>query len=69
VLNSAGYFVGQVSGNLYWVTDSYYHAMFLATREGVVRAHGARTLTSALQGHLLEDVAARQEFFSLARTS
>jgi GTP cyclohydrolase IA len=30
-----------------------------------VRAHGARTLTSALHGHLRADAAARQEFFSL----
>jgi GTP cyclohydrolase I len=34
-----------------------------------VRAHDSHTLTSALHGHLLEDAAARQEFFSLAPTS
>ncbi|WIY01016.1 hypothetical protein QRX60_44420 [Amycolatopsis mongoliensis] len=28
-LNADGYFVGQIKGNLYWVTDSYYQAMFL----------------------------------------
>jgi GTP cyclohydrolase I len=33
------------------------------------RAHGSHTLTSALHGHLLEDAAARQELYSLARTS
>jgi GTP cyclohydrolase I len=32
-----------------------------------VRAHGARTLTSALHGHLRTDPAARQEFFALTR--
>jgi GTP cyclohydrolase IA len=30
-----------------------------------VRAHGSRTLTSALHGHLRRDAAARQEFFAL----
>lgn len=30
-----------------------------------VRAHGSRTLTSALHGHLRRDPAARQEFFAL----
>ena len=33
-----------------------------------VRAHESRTLTSALQGHLRQDAAARQEFFALAST-
>ena len=32
------------------------------------RAHGSRTLTSALHGHLYTDAAARQEFFSLTRS-
>ncbi|MEO7260454.1 MAG: GTP cyclohydrolase I FolE [Jatrophihabitantaceae bacterium] len=32
-----------------------------------VRAHGSRTLTSALHGHLRLDPAARQEFFALTR--
>lgn len=35
-LNADGYFVGHIKGNLYWVTDSYYQAMFLTTRDGVV---------------------------------
>ncbi|MEV5575261.1 MBL fold metallo-hydrolase [Spirillospora sp. NPDC052269] len=35
-LNADGYFVGHIEGNLYWVTDSYYQAMFLTTRDGVV---------------------------------
>jgi GTP cyclohydrolase I len=33
-----------------------------------VRAHDSRTITSALQGHLRQDAAARQEFFALAKT-
>jgi len=33
-LNADGYFVGHIKGNLYWVTDSYYQAMFLTTRDG-----------------------------------
>jgi GTP cyclohydrolase I len=32
-----------------------------------VRAHGSRTLTSALLGHLRADAAARQEFLNLAQ--
>jgi GTP cyclohydrolase I len=34
-----------------------------------VRAHGSRTLTSALHGHLRRDAAARQEFFALVHRS
>ena len=43
-LNAQGYFVGRISGHLYWVTDSYYQAMFLATREGVVLVDAPPTL-------------------------
>ena len=32
-----------------------------------VRAHESRTITSALQGHLRHDAAARLEFFALTR--
>jgi hypothetical protein len=35
-LNADGYFVGQIQGDLYWVTDSAYQAMFLTTKDGVV---------------------------------
>ncbi|MEO3972939.1 MBL fold metallo-hydrolase [Streptomyces sp. CAU 1734] len=35
-VNSQGYYVGKIKGNLYWVTDSNYQAMFLSTTEGVV---------------------------------
>src|ERR1700732_2731697 len=43
-LNADGYFVGQIDGNLYWVTDSVYQAMFLRTREGVVLVDAPPTL-------------------------
>ena len=36
ILNADGYFVGQIDGNLYWVTDSTYQSMFLTTRQGVL---------------------------------
>jgi glyoxylase-like metal-dependent hydrolase (beta-lactamase superfamily II) len=35
-VNGSGYFVGHIGGNLYWVTDGFYQAMFLTTTEGVV---------------------------------
>src|SRR5690349_18399102 len=35
-VNAAGYFAGRVRGDLYWVTDGSYQAMFLTTTEGVV---------------------------------
>ncbi|MDQ0904994.1 glyoxylase-like metal-dependent hydrolase (beta-lactamase superfamily II) [Streptomyces canus] len=43
-MNADGYFVGQIKGNLYWVTDTYYQAMFLTTREGVVLVDAPPTL-------------------------
>jgi glyoxylase-like metal-dependent hydrolase (beta-lactamase superfamily II) len=43
-LNADGYFVGNISGNLYWVTDSYYIAMFLTTRDGVVMVDAPPTI-------------------------
>jgi len=43
-LNADGYFVGRIEGNLYWVTDGYYQAMFLATREGVVLVDAPPTI-------------------------
>jgi len=48
-LNSDGYFVGQIDGNLYWVTDSVYQAMFLTTREGVVLVDAPPTIGHNLQ--------------------
>lgn len=35
-LNEFGFHVGRVKGNLYWVTDATYQALFLTTRTGVV---------------------------------
>jgi glyoxylase-like metal-dependent hydrolase (beta-lactamase superfamily II) len=35
-LNADGYYVGQIHDNLYWVTDGFYQAMFLASAHGVV---------------------------------
>ena len=53
-VNADGYFVGQIKGDLYWVTDSFYTAMFLTTRHGVVLVDAPPTL-----GHnLLRAIAA-----------
>src|ERR1700745_168000 len=35
-LNTQGYYVGRVEGNLYWVTDGAYQSAFLTTKDGVV---------------------------------
>ncbi len=43
-LNADGYFVGKINGNLYWVTDSVYQAMFLTTRDGVVLVDAPPTI-------------------------
>ncbi|MEZ0071346.1 MBL fold metallo-hydrolase [Planotetraspora sp. GP83] len=43
-VNAKGYFVGQIKGNLYWVTDGYYQAMFLTTRQGVVLVDAPPTI-------------------------
>ncbi|MEU9407831.1 MBL fold metallo-hydrolase [Streptomyces sp. NPDC048281] len=43
-VNEAGYYVGQIAGNLYWVTDSFYQAMFLTTRRGVVLVDAPPTI-------------------------
>ncbi|HEY8982696.1 MAG TPA: MBL fold metallo-hydrolase [Streptomyces sp.] len=42
--NEHGYFVGRISGDLYWVTDSFYQAMFLTTRDGVVLVDAPPTI-------------------------
>jgi glyoxylase-like metal-dependent hydrolase (beta-lactamase superfamily II) len=42
--NAQGYFVGRISGNLYWVTDTFYQAMFLSTRAGVVLVDAPPTI-------------------------
>ena len=43
-VNADGYFAGQIKGDLYWVTDSFYTAMFLTTREGVVLVDAPPTI-------------------------
>ena len=43
-VNADGYFVGQIEGDLYWVTDSFYTAMFLTTRDGVVLVDAPPTI-------------------------
>ncbi|MEU8197262.1 MBL fold metallo-hydrolase [Microbispora amethystogenes] len=43
-LNDRGYFVGRIDGDLYWVTDSSYQAMFLTTRQGVVLVDAPPTI-------------------------
>jgi glyoxylase-like metal-dependent hydrolase (beta-lactamase superfamily II) len=35
-VNADGYYVGRISGDLHWVTDGFYQAMFLSTARGVV---------------------------------
>ncbi|GAA2989601.1 MBL fold metallo-hydrolase [Kitasatospora sp. NPDC127116] len=42
--NAAGYYVGRIDGNLYWVTDGSYQAMFLSTCEGVVLVDAPPTI-------------------------
>jgi glyoxylase-like metal-dependent hydrolase (beta-lactamase superfamily II) len=43
-LNAHGYFVGAIADNLYWVTDSFYQAMFVTTRDGVVLVDAPPTI-------------------------
>jgi glyoxylase-like metal-dependent hydrolase (beta-lactamase superfamily II) len=43
-LNADGYFVGRITDTLYWVTDSFYQAMFLTTRDGVVLVDAPPTI-------------------------
>jgi glyoxylase-like metal-dependent hydrolase (beta-lactamase superfamily II) len=43
-VNADGYFVGQIKGDLYWVTDSFYTVMFLTTTDGVVLVDAPPTI-------------------------
>ncbi|MEU3982841.1 MBL fold metallo-hydrolase [Streptomyces sp. NPDC026672] len=47
-LNTDGYYVGRIKGNLYWVTDAFYQAMFLSTRDGVVLVDAPPTIGNNL---------------------
>jgi glyoxylase-like metal-dependent hydrolase (beta-lactamase superfamily II) len=42
--NADGYFVGRIKDDLYWVTDTFYQAMFLTTTEGVVLVDAPPTI-------------------------
>ncbi|WP_260256125.1 MBL fold metallo-hydrolase [Streptomyces sp. 840.1] len=44
VPNAQGYYVGRIRGNLFWITDTNYQAMFLTTRDGVVLVDAPPTL-------------------------
>jgi len=55
--NAAGYFVGQIRDNLYWVTDGFYQSMFLATARGVVLVDAPPTIGHNLQ-RAIDDVTA-----------
>ena len=43
-LNAEGYYVGRIKGDLHWVTDGFYQAMFLTTPEGVVLVDAPPTI-------------------------
>ncbi|MBR8640518.1 MBL fold metallo-hydrolase [Streptomyces tuirus] len=43
-LNEFGYHVGPIKGNLFWVTDASYQAMFLTTETGVVLVDAPPTI-------------------------
>jgi glyoxylase-like metal-dependent hydrolase (beta-lactamase superfamily II) len=48
-VNERGYYVGQVEGNLYWVTDGTYQSAFLTTSEGVVLFDAPPTIGHNIQ--------------------
>lgn len=53
--NGDGYYVGRISGELYWITDGLYQAMFLSTCEGVVLVDAPPTIGRNLQ-RAIDDV-------------
>ncbi|MDW5329932.1 MBL fold metallo-hydrolase [Plantactinospora sp. KLBMP9567] len=59
-VNESGYFVGRVRGDLYWVTDSFYQAMFLTTTDGVVVVDAPPTIGRNLLRAIEEVTRARQ---------
>jgi glyoxylase-like metal-dependent hydrolase (beta-lactamase superfamily II) len=59
-VNESGYFVGRVGGNLYWVTDGFYQAMFLTTTEGVVVVDAPPTIGRNLLRAIEEVTRARR---------
>jgi glyoxylase-like metal-dependent hydrolase (beta-lactamase superfamily II) len=48
-VNEQGYYVGQVEGNLYWVTDGTYQSAFLTTSDGVVLFDAPPTIGHNIQ--------------------
>ena len=54
-VNAAGYFVGRIQDDLYWVTDGAYQAMFLTTGEGVVLVDAPATIGHNIQ-HAIDEV-------------
>jgi glyoxylase-like metal-dependent hydrolase (beta-lactamase superfamily II) len=56
-LNDHGYYVGQVEGNLYWVTDGTYQCAFLTTSDGVVLFDAPPTIGHNLQ-RAVDEIAA-----------
>jgi glyoxylase-like metal-dependent hydrolase (beta-lactamase superfamily II) len=59
-LNPRGYYVGQVEGNLYWVTDGTYQSAFLTTCDGVVLFDAPPSLGHNLQRAVDEIAAANR---------
>jgi glyoxylase-like metal-dependent hydrolase (beta-lactamase superfamily II) len=57
-VNADGYFVGQIEGNLYWVTDATYISMFFTTAEGVVVVDAPPTIGNNLLRAISEVTAA-----------
>ena len=55
--NAQGYHVGRISGDLYWVTDGFYQAMFFTTARGVVLVDAPPTIGHNLQ-RAIDDVTA-----------
>jgi glyoxylase-like metal-dependent hydrolase (beta-lactamase superfamily II) len=48
-VNEQGYYVGQVEGTLYWVTDGTYQSAFLTTSDGVVLFDAPPTIGHNIQ--------------------
>jgi len=58
-LNAQGYYVGQIHDNLFWVTDGFYQAMFLAGEHGVVLVDAPPTIGHNLV-RAIDEVTARR---------
>jgi glyoxylase-like metal-dependent hydrolase (beta-lactamase superfamily II) len=59
-VNESGYFTGHVGGNVYWVTDGFYQAMFVTTTDGVVVVDAPPTLGRNLLRAIEETTRARR---------